>query len=208
MAGSGRAISIVDHQLPDDDHNRYDVIFFDRQIPTLLTHSPSMVSFWLSQLPPPPRLVGLDVEWRPNFSTYSDHPIATIQLCTAAAAASSATSLIFQILQAPHVPKELADFLDDPANKFVGVGIGEDVEKLLVDYGLRVGNPVDLRSLAGKALKNAGLKTLAKEVLGKEVEKPKRVTRSRWDNPWLTPAQKMRKPKLEEEIVLHQRRHA
>lgn len=28
----------------------------------------------------------------------------------------------------------------------------------------------------------AGLKTLAWRVLGKEVEKPKRVTMSRWDN--------------------------
>lgn len=40
-----------------------------------------------------------------------------------------------------------------------------------------------------KDLKNAGLKTLARTVLGKEMEKPKWVTRSSWDNRWLTPDQ-------------------
>lgn len=59
----------------------------------------------------------------------------------------------------------------------------------MVDYGLRVGNVVDLRELTGKEMKNAGLKTLAKEVLGKEVEKPKKVSMSRWDNACLTLAQ-------------------
>ncbi|KAF2288051.1 hypothetical protein GH714_004111 [Hevea brasiliensis] len=77
---------------------------------------------------------------------------------------------------------------------FVGVGIESDVEKLVEDYGLSVRNTVDLRGLAAeklgvKELKNAGLKDLVKEVLGKEIKKPKRVTMSRWDNPWLTPDQ-------------------
>lgn len=30
-----------------------------------------------------------------------------------------------------------------------------------------------------------GIKTLAQRVLGKVVEKPQRITRSRWDNQWL-----------------------
>ncbi|KAL3637095.1 hypothetical protein CASFOL_019394 [Castilleja foliolosa] len=40
-----------------------------------------------------------------------------------------------------------------------------------------------------KGLKNAGLKTLARTVLGREVEKPNAVTMSGWDNRWLTPDQ-------------------
>lgn len=40
-----------------------------------------------------------------------------------------------------------------------------------------------------KELKNAGLKNMARFVLGKEMEKPKSVTRSRWDNRRLTPDQ-------------------
>ncbi|KAK4749861.1 hypothetical protein SAY87_027310 [Trapa incisa] len=180
-------ITIVDHQLPYETHNRYDVIFFAHQIATLVTHSPSHATSWLNELPPPPLLVGLDIEWRPNTAN-SDHPIATIQLCTAASGSSS-TCLIFQILHAPHVPQQLIDFLENPAHTFVGVGIEEDAEKLLGDYGLRVGNAVDLRSLAPKELKYAGLKTLVKEVIGKEVEKPKSVSRSRWDYRWLVPSQ-------------------
>jgi ribonuclease D len=77
---------------------------------------------------------------------------------------------------------------------FVGVGIEGDVKKLTEDYELSVGNAVDLRGLAAEKLgdsrwKNSGVKRLAREVLGKEIEKPKRITLSRWDNPWLTPAQ-------------------
>lgn len=50
---------------------------------------------------------------------------------------------------------------------------------------------MDLRGLAAKVyetkeLKKAGLKTMARIVLGKEMEKPKWVTRSRWDNRRLT----------------------
>lgn len=71
------------------------------------------------------------------------------------------------------------------------MGIDEDAEKLTCDYGLKVGKRVDLRNLAESVtgrgdLKNAGLKRLGKEVLGKGIEKPKRVTLSRWDQQWLT----------------------
>lgn len=76
----------------------------------------------------------------------------------------------------------------------MGVGIGGDAEKLLEDYGLQVANAVDLRFLAAeelgvRELRNAGLKGLVMEVLGKEVQKPRRITMSRWDNAWLTHAQ-------------------
>ncbi|KAK4792142.1 hypothetical protein SAY86_022577 [Trapa natans] len=167
---------------------RYDVTFFDHRISTLVTHSPSHVSSWLSQLPPPPLLVGLDVEWRPNITRYSNHPVATIQLC-AVASTSTSTCLIFQIIHAPHVPPKLTEFLSNLDNRFVGVGIREDAKKLRVDYGLKVGNVVDLRVLAGERMKNAGLKTLAMEILGKEVKKPKTISRSRWDDRCLTLAQ-------------------
>lgn len=68
------------------------------------------------------------------------------------------------------------------------------MEKLLEDYNLNVANVRDLRSFAAERLgdlelKRAGLKSLGLRVLGLEVAKPKRVTRSRWDNPWLTAQQ-------------------
>ena len=65
------------------------------------------------------------------------------------------------------------------------------MDKLLEDYGLNVASIVDLRTLASerlgaKELKNSGLKILAMRILGREMEKPKAITRSRWDNLWLT----------------------
>lgn len=77
----------------------------------------------------------------------------------------------------------------------MGIGIESDVEKLLEDYELGVrGKVVDLRNLAAekygmKELNNAGLKELARVVLGREVEKPRRITMGRWDYRWLTPDQ-------------------
>ncbi|KAL7237823.1 hypothetical protein ACSBR2_004014 [Camellia fascicularis] len=64
---------------------------------------------------------------------------------------------------------------------------------LIEDYGLSVATTVDLCSLAANygmiELRNAGLKNLSREVLGKEIEKPKRIMMSRWDNDWLCPGQ-------------------
>ncbi|KAM1793941.1 hypothetical protein ACFX11_034472 [Malus domestica] len=68
----------------------------------------------------------------------------------------------------------------NPAFTFDGVGIESDCEKLLLDYGLRVANWVDLRGFATEMLgvgelRNARLKRLASAVLGKELQKPKRI---------------------------------
>ena len=65
------------------------------------------------------------------------------------------------------------------------------MEKLLEDYGLKVANVVDLHGLAvesmeNRVFKNVGLKGLARVVLGKEIDKPRSGTLSRWDNEWLT----------------------
>ncbi|KAK7395694.1 hypothetical protein VNO78_16260 [Psophocarpus tetragonolobus] len=82
----------------------------------------------------------------------------------------------------------------DPNHTFVGVGIEDDAQKLLEDCSLRVANILELRSLAVEklldpALKTYGLKTLCLRVLGLQMEKPKKISRSKWDNLWLTPEQ-------------------
>ncbi|WCJ28706.1 Polynucleotidyl transferase ribonuclease H-like superfamily protein [Euphorbia peplus] len=187
------AVSIRNHELENETHNLYDITFYTTQIHTLLTHSPSLVDQWISQThqihrrTSPPSIVGLDVEWRPNFSRNIDNPIAIIQLCV------GSRCLIFQILHSPNVPLSLTEFLRNEGRKFVfvGVGIENDVEKMLEDYELGVGNTADLRGIAAEkmgvlGLKNAGLKELTRVVLGKEVEKPKKISMSRWDYIWLT----------------------
>lgn len=64
------------------------------------------------------------------------------------------------------------------------------MEQLLVDYNLNVKNTVDLANLAVEkisgARKGMGLKELAKVVMEVDVQKPKRVTLSRWDSEWLS----------------------
>ncbi|KAJ6380727.1 hypothetical protein OIU77_029596 [Salix suchowensis] len=161
------AISIEDHELPYNTHNLYDVNFFDDKIRTLVTHTPSFVNTWVAETQQKihqnnhpadhPLLVGLDIEWRPNRMRQIDNPAATLQLST------DKDCLIFQLLHCPTVG----------------------------DYDVSIGNAVDLRVLAAEKLgavqwKNSGIKALVKEILGKQIEKPKRVTLSRWDNEWLT----------------------
>ncbi|CAI9302439.1 unnamed protein product [Lactuca saligna] len=186
-------MSIFDHEVPDDTHDYYDVEFFEDTILTLVTDTPSFVDMWISDIERIHHrrlhrlVVGLDVEWRPSYSRY-ENPVATLQLCVAR------RCLIFQILRAPAIPWSLKNFLRNPSYTFSGVGIESDVEKLEARYNLEVSNTADLRFMAADEfnqgeLRNAGLKGLTRKVLGKELNKPKAVTMSRWDNRWLSPAQ-------------------
>ncbi|KAH7556843.1 hypothetical protein ACOSP7_026115 [Xanthoceras sorbifolium] len=188
------SISIFDHDLPYDSHNIYDVTFYDDQILTVVTHTPSVVDTWISDIERIHRrrlhrlVVGFDVEWRPNFNRNQDNPVALLQLCV------GRRCLIFQLIHAPGIPRSLVNFLSHQSYTFVGVGIDKDVEKLEEDYNLSVENTVDLRGLAAEALemvslRNAGLKSLAREVLGLEISKPRAITMSRWDHRWLNAAQ-------------------
>ncbi|KAG6421610.1 hypothetical protein SASPL_118167 [Salvia splendens] len=185
------SITIVDHELPCDSHNTYDVIFFGKSVFTTVTSDPTIASQWISEIDRSGShlTVGLDVEWRPSYNRHVAHPAATLQLCV------GLRCLIFQLIHSPSVPPPLIDFLANPNHTFVGIGIEADLEKLEEDYEFGFSaNAVDLRGLAAERygrrdLKNAGVKSLAALVLGKDVDKPKNVTMSRWDNQWLTPVQ-------------------
>ncbi|PIN25008.1 DNA helicase [Handroanthus impetiginosus] len=176
-------------QLP---FNAYDVVFFNHVIYTTVTHDPSTVSQWIydvSSLYGHRLIVGLDVEWRPNSTRHNQNPAATLQLCV------GRCCLIYQLLHSPYFPFQLYQFLSHSNHTFVGVDVKSDLKKLHRDH--RIGynaKAVDLRGLAADAykkkdLKKAGMKTLARIVLGKEMEKPKSVIMSSWDNRWLTQEQ-------------------
>ncbi|KAL2325125.1 hypothetical protein Fmac_024183 [Flemingia macrophylla] len=182
-------MSVVDHYLPYDTHNLYDVVFDTHTIRTLLASDPSVVNSWISENAAQRLglMVGLDIEWRPNTQRNMQNPVATLQLCL------GPHCLVFQIIHSA-IPPSLVSFLADPNVTFYGVGIHEDAEKLLEDYDLNVVNVRDLRPLAAQKLADpdlnrAGLKTLGLRLLGLDIRKPQRITRSRWDNPWLTPDQ-------------------
>ncbi|KAK8466488.1 LOW QUALITY PROTEIN: hypothetical protein PHAVU_008G109900 [Phaseolus vulgaris] len=179
-------------RLDNSHRNLYNVTFHSDTILTLLTSNPSESIPGSDILRRHRRrstlLIGLDIEWRPNFRRGMNNPVATLQLCV------GRRCLVFQILHAPFIPASLVSFLGDAKHTFVGVGIQGDVQKLLEDCSLRVANFVDLRSLAveklsDRMLNTAGLKTLGLRVLGVAVDKPKKITKSRWDNVLLSAEQ-------------------
>ncbi|KAF9594354.1 hypothetical protein IFM89_030483 [Coptis chinensis] len=183
-------ITIQELDISSETHSTYTVQINTNAIHTTVTSTPSVVDSFINELLYTHRsslnrlVIGLDVEWRPSFNRNIENHVATLQLCV------GHKCLIFQFLYMPHVPQSLINFLNNPMYKFVGVGIQEDVEKLLLDYNLGVANILDLRSLAmGKGfghLRNSGLKDLAREIVGLVIEKPKRITMSRWDYEWLS----------------------
>ncbi|KAE9621621.1 putative DNA helicase [Lupinus albus] len=169
-----------------------DVIFHSHTIRTVVTSSSSKLDSRIADTLAIPSqfhstIVGFDAEWNPN-TTAARNPIATIQLY------AGEQCMIFQILHAPLIPRSLIHFLINPYVTFVGVGIVDDVIKLREDYSLNVPGFIDVAEFAAeefneKGLKNAGIKTMSLRFLGLEFEKPKRVSRSRWDRVCLTPEQ-------------------
>ncbi|KAG0484850.1 hypothetical protein HPP92_008929 [Vanilla planifolia] len=151
---------------------------------TTVTASADQVFAWISDILQIHRyrlhhlVVGIDIEWRPSFSRYQN-PVALLQLCV------GHRCLIFQLLYSDFIPQDLADFLVDDRFTFVGVGIEGDVERLADDLNLLVFNTVDLRELAAQRMgrddmRRKGLASLAMEVLGVQVNKPRRVQMSDW----------------------------
>ncbi|KAJ8748686.1 hypothetical protein K2173_008131 [Erythroxylum novogranatense] len=109
-------------------------------------------------------VVGLDVEWKPNYRVGQNNKAATLQLCV------DTDCLIIQLFYLDYIPATLTDFLKDSNVTFVGVEVSRDVDKLSDDYGLETeDNIVD-----------PGLKEIASQVLGLYMEKPRHITRSNW----------------------------
>jgi len=162
-----------------------DVAFGADLITTTVTSSGAGVEGWLEEVysmyggGPNETIVGLDVEWRPSYSPVQN-PAALLQLCV------DQRCLIFQLLYADYIPDSLSGFLMDSQFRFVGVGVDADAGLLGRDYGLQVSNLEDLRGVAAEEmgipeLRQAGLKTLARQVMGVSMEKPRRITMGPWD---------------------------
>ncbi|CAL4955322.1 unnamed protein product [Urochloa decumbens] len=165
----------------------FTVRFGQDEITTTVTSSGRSVDRWIAETlslhrPGGARrdiIVGLDVEWRPSFSS-ALNPAATLQLCV------DRRCLIFQLLHADYLPAALLGFLGDRAIHFYGVGVEADAARLRTDHGLAVANTVDLRGYAADymgrpELRQAGLRGVLAAVLGTNLNKPQRVTMSRWD---------------------------
>ncbi|PHU21526.1 hypothetical protein BC332_06633 [Capsicum chinense] len=160
----------------------YGVSFYGDHIKVTVTKNAAVVNDWINshRRTLHKLLVGLDIEWLPCFNPEENHPVALLQLCVAQ------RCLLSQLLHKDAVPRFLVDFLMDRNFKFVGMGVKGDAEKLLRDHKRLVANTVDLNQLAlsvygEEVYGKMGLKRMAKEVLGKVMEKPLNVTLSKWD---------------------------
>ncbi|PHT32730.1 hypothetical protein CQW23_29067 [Capsicum baccatum] len=184
-------VRITDTESQDERYDLFDVHFYTDTIKTTVTSHPQIITQWINETTTTHSsssrqlMVGLDVEWRPNFQRNQQNPVATLQICV------DRRCLIIQLIYCKSIPESLIDFIGNREYKFVGVGIESDVEKLLEDYDMSVKNVVDVRGIAAekygmRSLKNGGLKELCSVVLEKEIVKPKSVTMGRWDSEWLS----------------------
>ncbi|CAL4121209.1 unnamed protein product, partial [Meganyctiphanes norvegica] len=138
--------------------------------------------------------VGFDCEW---VSTKGQRrPVALMQL-----ASCNGTCVLVRLSSMENpLPSTLKDLLaDDTLLKF-GVGIIDDKRHLSADYNIEVNGCVDIRHLAmcyyssipnseSTEHKKLGLSALAKDFLGKKLDKDWRVRASDWEAQELTKRQ-------------------
>jgi hypothetical protein len=162
----------------------YNVIFQGEPIRITVTSSGAAVKVWLDEVLPVRRrghklVVGLDVEWRPTFSSACSRT-TLLQLCV------GRRCLIFQLIHADNFPRALVNFLGDSDYRFVGVGVKDDADRLLNDWGLEVVNKMDMAKLAVEGLdhsdlRGVGLKAIGSVVMGVDMDKLHRVRIGPWD---------------------------
>lgn len=148
------------------------------------TRDPIEVEAWLRNnvIDCSAQAIGLDIEWKPQLKAKKDGGVenktAVLQL------AIESSSLVFQLYNLGRPPNVLVSVLKDKRILKVGSGILQDVTKLEKDTGLKCIGLVDTQKLAKEVgmseSQKLGLKALAKDLLGIELEKPKAVSMSNW----------------------------
>lgn len=172
---------------------KYQVNFAQKTIETTATDKGSVIDAWVHDImasssnSPTPKVVGLDIEWRPHPIQSMSNKTATLQLCI------DTKCLIVQLFYVDYIPQSLRDFLSSPDFVFVGVEVADDAAKLRTEYGLVCGRTEDVRAAAMRRwpyrFRRPGLKDLAWEVVGLWMNKTKRVTLSDWQARILTEEQ-------------------
>ena len=132
--------------------------------------------------------VGFDIEWKPQYVSKKnggvENKTAVIQLGV------ESSCLVLHLCNMKSPPKLLRSILIDKKILKVGSGIFQDAAKLKRDAGLVCLGMVDTQKMAKSMGTDAppklGLKGLAEHFLGINLEKPKFVSRSDWENYPLT----------------------
>jgi len=168
----------------------YNVCQPKRTIRYIRTHVGALLESHASAITLHGSFLGLDIEWRPNWVKRApEHRVALIQL------ASRHEVLLFQIHRVGHLPPVLMALLRDPDIKKVGVNIRGDIAKLHKDWNIDVQGAVDLSEVAWEmdakhwhAARNSakrfpiGLARLVERYLVLQLDKPKAIQRSDWEN--------------------------
>ncbi|XP_028393467.1 Werner Syndrome-like exonuclease [Dendronephthya gigantea] len=156
-----------------------------RGVQVTYTNDPIETDAWLRNniMDTDCRAIGFDMEWRPQFVKKKlggkENKTAVLQLST------ETDSLVCHLKHVKPLPRYLPEVLANENIRKVGCGIRPDVIKLLKDTGLQCKGAVDLAELAkisGYTKEHGqGLKTLANNLLGLELNKPKSVKLSNWE---------------------------
>lgn len=132
--------------------------------------------------------LGLDLEWRPFFNRVGEiqRKVALLQIC-----ADKDRCDVMHIIHSG-IPPLLQSLLEDGSSVKVGVGIGGDASRMLIDYNVRVQGIEDLSSIAnhklGECPRRWSLSALCKKLTCKEVDKPRNIRLGNWEvNPLSTP---------------------
>ncbi|KAJ1689626.1 hypothetical protein LUZ63_013781 [Rhynchospora breviuscula] len=162
-----------------------------KRIKTTITDSSDKASSWIDEIlrihsPFNKLIVGLDIEscLHRKHGESRENLAALLQLCV------GDRCLIFRLIHCDCIPEKLFNFLFNDKIYFVGAGIFDDVKKLELDYGLKVGTYFDLSSVAAAKtgrpyIEQWGLQELLLEFTEHRLEKPMRIVHSDWGKQYL-----------------------
>ncbi|OCB85224.1 ribonuclease H-like protein [Sanghuangporus baumii] len=140
------------------------------------------------------RVVGFDVEWRPNTgasSALGENPVAVVQI------AATRKVLVLHLSAMEAIPAKLIDFLKDGTILKAGVNILGDAQRMYRDFGATVRSCVELSYLArtldperwpGNPAEFISLARLVSVYLNRSLSKTG-TRRSNWDENVLSPEQ-------------------
>ncbi|RDX74637.1 Werner Syndrome-like exonuclease, partial [Mucuna pruriens] len=161
---------------------KYMVSYDGLTIETTVTYKANVIEEWInfvsSTYTENPKVVGLDTEW--TRVEYKKMKVAILQLCV------ENKCLIIQLFRMYNIPQSLRNFFTISDFKFAGVAVMNDLEMLENDYGLKsnINKGVDVAYLAKARwpdlISTGGLKSMAKELVGLDMKKPKKVCISEW----------------------------
>jgi hypothetical protein len=159
---------------------RTTVVIAGVPVQTTVTARPALVRRWVHTTRwrlrscGDPTVVGLGVQWTPQFRAGADERPDTLQLC------AGRRCLVFQISRAGgRVPRVLRRFLADSSVTFAGYNVEADCDKLRAHYGLVVACKMELRRASGMG--NASLAEMAARLLGiRGLTKSRKIGMSNW----------------------------